>query len=486
MNRRKLLVSSSGIAALLASKGVLAVPMPPVIAGGNIGNSGYTPTHFASANANGGGSGSASSPWTLEEAMRNAVAGNRVQVEPGIYVGRGTVGRWASAFAPSNSGTSDNPIVFFAANRSGLSYVAGLTTEIRSGGTSGSNGSPAFGAPDRSYIIFDGFYTDNNANNNKSSRDTGPVNLNGSVGCEVRNCVIKGVENQVTGDNYCGVRLEVAADCIVSDCYISGFRSDGGSVSQNHAGVMSYDARNCVVANCEIVNCGCGIFWKGDHSGDGAPQYGLDTHHNIFRNNRWADVRFGGVSGDEQNRVFQNHFISDGTPSSGAVVFTSYVAGSPTNVWVANNTFVGHHKAILTQATTPLSNRIYNNIFYGVQHVYGSYSTSDVPTFLNAFSAINYNLYRGISNFSYTEGSGSMTQLTFTSWRSSYGMDQQGIIEQDPRLASVQAEDYSLLSGSPAQNAGLDVLNLLGFGTSSQINIGSDIGNGDVIGRRAS
>jgi len=72
------------------------------------------PNRFVSASAAGGGDGSEASPWTLAEAMTNAVAGDRVQIAPGTYRGAATGDRYVPTFNPSHSGTVDAPIVFCA------------------------------------------------------------------------------------------------------------------------------------------------------------------------------------------------------------------------------------------------------------------------------------------------------------------------------------------------------------------------------------
>ena len=98
---------------------------------------GFTPNKYATADASGGGVGSAGDPWTLAEAMTSAVAGDIVGIAPGVYVGISTDTRYLSAFRPSNSGTSGNPIRFVA-QWAASAHTSNLT-DIRCGNTNNSS-----------------------------------------------------------------------------------------------------------------------------------------------------------------------------------------------------------------------------------------------------------------------------------------------------------------------------------------------------------
>lgn len=440
--------------------------MPPVIGGGGgIGGSrDYQPTHFVAANATGSGNGTAANPWSLEQAMQSAVAGNVVEVRPGIYTGSGGGGRFGPSFNPSNSGTANEPIIFYATNAAGSQYQAGFTTELRSRTASMGQGNPAFGSNGANYVIFDGFFVDER--NSGSCADTGPVTLSGVRNCEIRSCVIRGVQPPWQ-DNHCGVRLEFAQNCVVSDCFITGFDTSG---SQNSAGVMTYDSDDCTIEHCEIVDNGCGIFWKGDHRSP-HQQGGTVTRFNVFRSNRWTDLRYGGVYDfDNPNLCYGNLFLNSPV---GAINLTSYDNLSPAALWIVNNTAVGVREFIAAPGTSR-DTVVRNNIVSDVQRVYCSFSVSQVSDFLRTFSSIDTNLYHNYGSFMYTEGSGSMNSASFSSWRSTYGQDVGGINGQDPSFRNRGAEDFRLASQSPGTQAGADVLGLASGGA---IDLGCHFGD---------
>lgn len=528
----------------------------------------YTPTHYVTAAASGGGDGSIGDPWTLSEAMSQAVAGDIVQVGPGQYTGSAPSSRWNAAFRPSNSGTSENPIIFFAENRAGLTYSAGVTSELRSGGTSAGNGGPAFGISGQDYVIFDGFFTDENSANNHPSADTGPVVMNGSVGSEIRSCVVLG-DVAAWSDNHCGIRFEQVLDCVASDCYISGFAYEPGpSASQNSAGIMGYDCTGCTIEHCEITACGIGIFWKGwhhhvsdvlssptptttqfaldingldnvDDSGDGddlsrsddayngnpaffttgsrafeyrtATDYvassglltlnsalsgapatddqmfvavspytmsGLVCRYNDISECLVANVRIAAPPGITQTQVYQNLLTSTLTDIPLIQLF-SYDAASPRNVALVNNTLVGDGSPIglFGGGAGDAIIRWVNNIVSGVNVVHSQYPNDDLSVYLAVLVEHDYNCYHSYSDFSADQGGGTVNSATFASYGESNSLN-----ATDPEF--VGGGDYSLSPGSPCEDAGLDVLNLLGGGTSASINMGCHIGDGRTIGRR--
>lgn len=60
---------------------------------------------YVTSTAGGGGDGSSGSPWTLLEAAAAAVAGDRVNIQAGVYT-------LTASFSPSNDGTQSDPIVW--------------------------------------------------------------------------------------------------------------------------------------------------------------------------------------------------------------------------------------------------------------------------------------------------------------------------------------------------------------------------------------
>jgi len=129
---------------------------------------------------------SSGSPCTLACAMANATAGHQVQCAPGVIIGStsGPGHRYLSDFMPTNSGILGDPIVFFAQYPAVANHGSTeLYTEMRKQNAEGST----MGAGGSDYIVFDGFYFDENFN--LPANDGGTLILgSGSTGIEARRC----------------------------------------------------------------------------------------------------------------------------------------------------------------------------------------------------------------------------------------------------------------------------------------------------------
>ena len=462
--------------------------------GGGEGLPVYTATHYAdsSGSASWANAVNSGTPCSLATALANASAGDVVELAPGIYTGTSTSDRFTPAFNPANSGASGSPIIFYAENRAGLTYSAGVTTELRNGVTTADTGCPTIGADSRNYIIWDGILV--NEVNSASTSDTGPAVFHSSTGSEFRSVVLRGTTT-TRNDNHCGVRLEVVNGCKVTDCYIDGFELDIGSASQNCTGIMTYDARNCVVEYNDISANGIGIFWKGDHGGDGSPQETNITRYNKIYDNTIAGIRWGANTSTGFSDCYQNLMWGNDEH----IRITDYGSGSAQNMRMVNNTL---YNAVSTNpsagalqhqyTSTALGCVFKNNAVRTVLTLHGSYTTSSLADISNSMD-MDYNGYSDYSDIGDSEGSGTLDSASQSDWTTE-GLDVNSIWGTNPLFANVGSNDYrlsdssqSIGSGDSAYlDAGVDVLNLLGGGTSASINIGAFIlsDQTDVIGRR--
>jgi hypothetical protein len=292
---------------------------------------GYTPTHYVTANATGAGNGSIGSPWTLQQAMTNAVAGNRVRVAAGIYSAtRGT--SWTTAFYPRNSGTALNPIVFYAetpaaTNRSTPAAFSELRVSNPTALPSGSGvlGSSVEGG-NASHVVFDGFYARRTHAPPYSSK--GAFSTNGVSGIKYRRIYYDYEGSTLDDDNYCAFFVQGSSDVSIEDCYITG---NYGSGNHNGSCITFYYCPNFTVRNNEFYNFNCGVYVKVAY---GTPQYGEISYNRFEQSSHFAmslkDSSSQGVSIHHNLSVRASAFEID---NGGSTVSNSFFA--------YNNTFAG-------------------------------------------------------------------------------------------------------------------------------------------------
>lgn len=435
----------------------------------------YTPTHYVTASATGGGDGSLGNPWTLAEACSQAISGNVVQVGSGIYTGANTGSRNTPTFSPANSGTSINPIIFYA-EYPAIYYTGGLRSQLRNGVSTNGSGCPVFGAVNQNHIWWDGFYVDV-ADGAASRSDTGPFTVfggvgNKSIGCKVLRCHLVGVDAP-WDDNYSGIRFEHADQWEIANCRVHGF-DDNGGVGTHGWGILWYACSNYIVRNNEVYDQYGGIYPKGANAGVAVQNPGL-IYRNYVHDTTDRGILIGGVNRDTGFLdIYQNLIVNPGRFAFSAIAYND---PAPLDVRIVNNTLYGATDSAF-YIKAPIDVNTYdgctykNNIVVNCGHAF----TGDTDTSYSQWADIN-------RNTAFNNPLGHMNSQNFAWWQGTAGYDVNGHV-RDPLFVNAGAGDFTLQGGSQEFNAGLDDLNLLGGGTGGSINRGCFIlpGQTDVIG----
>lgn len=383
--------------------------------------------------------------WNANQAAR---AGDTVIVQAGTYNASAASGtRYEPAYNPANSGTSTSPITFLAQGAVSLQSTNGT--------------GPVIGAYNRNYIIWDGFYIDEDYVNTRS--DTGPAVIWQATGVVLQNLVING-KNADWADNHSSIRLEYASDAVVRNNKLYGNYSQ--SNVYNQAAVMLYYVNRALIENNEIFDSGGGIFVKG------GPNRGLIT----IRYNLIYDVGPGIAFGDIQDngaRAYQNIVRN----SQSAVVYIGYGPNSPVNVDIINNTFVNNSNGVFFKPdTTGYRNlRFLNNV---ISHNNYAVNGEDITDLTN--TSFSNNLYYAASS---AFARVAYRNYSFTSWQSAFSKDTIGSVFADALFVNYAGNDFRLQPGSVARTVGVDVFDLDGDGsTTDPVPAGAYITGNETIG----
>lgn len=397
------------------------------------------------------GSTSRNSP----NASQAAQAGDTVIVRAGTYHTTQGVGeRYDPIYNPINNGTAGNEITFRA---------DGLV--ILQSSTSG-RGEPIIGAWERQYITWDGFYIDERDVHTKA--DTGPVTVFGSHHIIIQNLVVRGTTPN-WGDNHNAIRLEGATNVLVRNNEL--FETRGANNMYNGSTIMMYDCSNIIIENNTIHDSQGGIFVKGQH--------GPLANHNItIRYNLLYNLEVGithsitaAEGRDFGTRTYQN-IIRD---SGWGIIFIGATNYTPANVYVVNNTIHNTYAGFfLKPGTAGWSDNIFRNNI--VSHSAIAIQGEDITDVRGAsFSHNTYFSNDVLARIFYAN-------YTMNGWQSNFDQDLAGSSEADPVFTNATAGDFGLGDASPLRNAGIDVLNLQGTGTTVPINIGAYVTGDEIIG----
>lgn len=425
-------------------------PDPPPMA--------YTPTHYVTASASGGGAGSSSNPWTLNEAMVNARAGNVVLVGPGRYSaspGDATT----PAFRPYADGTASSPIVFVAQYPAATEDTPSRWSQlIRTGGATspvvGAGGNGAY----RSHIVFDGFYLDYNDGAYPTSRGVVYVGF-GNRGVQIRRFRIQraNLGSADDGDNYNCIQIHGSADTVIADnLFLGGLDLSG---SHNESCITTYGAQNFTIEHNEFRGVTAGVFVKGSFSGTG--------NTGVVRYNRFSGFKYGVemTESTDSGRVEIRQNLFHSWPGGySALNYENGVGGQNRNFVVRNNTVVvpadgGDLGGVgLEPGVAMTGNEFSDNI------VYAPVSTNQVlvnawqvPN-LSPFAAWDGNVYfNGGQSGQFAVGGAIVTGLP--AWRTASGRDASAAFV-DPALDSAYNRTTATPAGKGAYITGSEVIGI--------------------------
>ena len=394
------------------------------------------------------GSSSINSP----NGQQAAQPGDVVIVRAGVYNTSAATGqRYLPIYNPINSGTANNPIIIRAEGN-----------VVLESSTSG-DGEPIIGAYGKSHIIWDGFVL-HEANINTKA-DTGPVVVWQSSYITIQNLTIHGITSS-WNDNHNSIRLERASNSVIRNNTISGNRNAGQN--RNGAAIMLYYCNDIVIEHNEISDSNGAIFIKGANDGP------IIVRYNIMRNNT-EGIALGGIGTAQAQRgaqIYQN-IIRD---NLAGITFIGYDAYSPAHVSIVNNTLFNNTYGGLffKPSTAGYRNLIFiNNIFSGNQPSIQAEDISDLSSM-----TYTHNIYHASSTHARVD----YRNYSFSSWQTTFAKDTTGSSLSDPLFTNPGNNDFTLANNSPALNAGVDVLNLQGQGTSAPITLGAYITGTETIG----
>jgi hypothetical protein len=412
------------------------------------------------------------------KASEAAKAGDVVIVSAGKYTTTGRNGRFDVAYNPVNNGEAGSPIVFRAEGTVELVYSTGS--------------GPVIGAQGRHHITWQGPFTINEALA-PSRPDTGPVVFSGSTHTVLDGCRIIGDPANFPGDNHAGVYTFESADAVIRNCRISGIK--GNHHATNAAGVIVYRSGRLTIENNEFSDSGGGVNLK-------APDYGSEPEFLdwfIVRKNIIHHVAVGiqvhntgPLTANNPVKIYQN-IIHSGVDKWGPATANSAIGimwrafNSDPQIdarfgWAVNNVIVNVARCMFMNGN-PIANaghRAWNNICSNTNEwgaIFGAAQSALTP----ANFSFEHNVY-------HSTGGGMMTNedaFSLSQWKSTFRQDSAApaSITNDPRFVNPAAGDYRLRPDSPAKALGVDVLDLNGNGSTTDIiPAGAYVTGAEVIG----
>ncbi len=394
-----------------------------------------------------------------------AKAGDVVLISGGTYDSTEVVnGRFGSVYNPVNQGTAGNYITFVCSGDCTL--------------TAPNANSPIIGASGRSYIKWYANVSEGNSwvinacgmqsgcpnGTVNTTPDTGPVVCHDGTGCHIEGAVIDGTTPVDYTDNWNGIRAENAPSSVIRNNIIRNFRTQSGS--RNASGVTLYGSANTIIENNQISNVAGGIYFK--HNGSSSlPMTNVRARYNSISNTgQCASWSIG---------VGSNHFYQNICTDSS---FGTLITGNGLlNDWIFNNTFYNISAGGVYLSTSGTGGRFWNNVCVNCASVI---SNEAGPMTAESVMDFEHNIYRNFSNF-YSGVGGNQTFSAFKSAYPAFEQSAPASMDADPMFVS--STNFRLQSNSPARTLGVDILDLDGDGSTTDIiPAGAYVTGSEVIG----
>lgn len=405
---------------------------------------------------------------TLGTAMAQATSSNgllglaaKVQCAPGTYTGEGwnlgagaSSHRFTGCFQPANSGTSGNPIVFFAQYPAATYYGStSLYSELRrpnppDGSTD--TGSPLLLAQSgRSYVVFDGFYVDEVQVH--TAAVSGLFSLHDCSNIEYRRMLMErdptlGQSVYPSGGNFGMMYFQDTTDCRMVDCYIIG---QPGTTTDNDANVEMYSCTGMVVEYCTFEDARWPLHPKGETTfrNNVTIRYNkflncvhgpeTNTIENLYLHHNLLIVEIGGFVTENTNTVGQNYEITNNT---------IYLTGT-----MASSRYVG---GISIGATPDFDGSTFkNNIIVVASGAdVDLFFVEDNPNASISTCTLDYNVYYDPNDSGRWENE-SANYTSLSGWVAGVSKDANSIFD-DPEFVNAAGGDFKLSVTSPARTAG--------------------------------
>jgi len=446
--------------------------IPATGGGGGGGSVVYdTPTHYVSnsGTATWANATNPATPCSAATAMANADDDNVVQFATGRYTLVGTDSRSSPALNPAYSGSAGHPITF--------QTDQGVVDFQFSSGMG-----PVFGANQRSYITWRGFMVDEDLCPGATGDESACV-LWTADHCVIEDCTFDGNGDPIYGDSlHSAIRIDGATghDHTIRYNYMYSFR-DATDSAANCAGILVLDCGGTnIIEHNEIGDCNCGWFIKRSWEYvQGKWHFRYNYVHDCYTGTRQDQL--GNDSVDESVDIYQNLFKN----ITGHGVSTRQQPGGPSKFirWV-NNTFVNCDVAgLVFVLNADASHVFWNNILVDCDT---NVATGDTLAELTqALVDAEHNCYHGHVHFLFENLDISNSPYrSFSDWQTA-GQDTASPEgqEADPLFTNEAGGVYTLQAESPARQAGIDMLNLQGGGTSEPIDCGCYVTGTETIGR---
>jgi len=216
------------------------------------------------------GTGSELNPWTIQQMMDNAVAGDIVGIKPGAHVipQKNFGDSYTNYYAPINSGTALNPIIFAAYDPNNRPVFDGTTGGTGDpGGTNGPIAERMIGVSHlNSYITFDGLILQCEGGIKMASMIIGDntIGANGTWTCHdivLKNIKLNGGSTIHTGtDNAEGMRIEESYNVTVQNCEFYNYRESTNY--HNTSAIKTYDNHDLIFLNNYFHDNTVGPYFK--------------------------------------------------------------------------------------------------------------------------------------------------------------------------------------------------------------------------------